>query len=174
MAPHNRELLTLLLYATRSAALSESQRQAEIATLRSRHAHTGQATDTLKLAILSMVPTSSYRDDAFARRLLLPLVTDDVTPIATTTHFAEFLLQQLDARRCECVPDRALSDALGRETQRGQELERELQSMETSLEKERAARDKLHDELAILQDQLDALKQVEETLIQQDNAGETP
>lgn len=157
----------LVAYANGLRALDAAALDAEYREVEERFARTHDPRDRLRLAILLMEPGASFRDVDRARALLEDYLTDSASYVNGFAYrdVAFFLLRFPGSMQQAGVSQTSVSRQLDAERARSIILSRRVESLQAELARIRTERVKL-------QEQVEALKSIEETLRARGQAGE--
>ena len=166
MAP-GEDRADLFAYASSLRSLGREQLDEEYRRVNGRLARAPNGGDQLRLAILLMEPRASFRDLERARGILEDYLADSWAGEAVPRYHdvALFLLRYSEQIQQASVVETGMSRQLDAERSRRESLARRVESLQAELERLRAERVKL-------EEQVEALKNIEETLRTRDQAGE--
>jgi hypothetical protein len=159
------ELASLARYGNRVRQSSAVELEREYRELLTQMTTSSAPGTRLRLALLLSVPDAEFHDRDEALRMLTDLVAAPEGEPRATQDFAELLYSLLNERTCVTAPDRPLAELLIAERERNRRLGTELDATRATLAAERAHRE-------TLQGQLDALKSLEERLLDGERASE--
>jgi len=163
--PEERELIQLIAYAQRVAAMTAEQQRNEYNASNQAFTNDKDTLSRMRLALLLATPGTSVHDAARAASLLEPMAapSDWAGPLHT---LARLLYVQINERAIEQKRANQMREQL--ETRK--EAERALrEQLDARKEAERALREQFEarkEAERTLREQLDALKEVERTIMQ--------
>jgi hypothetical protein len=160
-----RQVIQLIDYAQRVAAMTAEQQQREYSASNQDFAANKDANSRMRLALLLATPGTSIQDAARATTLLEPMATpgDAASPLRS---LARLLYAQLNERASE----QKRTSQMREQVEARKEGERILrEQLEARKEGERTLREQLEarkETERTLREQLDAMKEVERTIMQ--------
>ena len=155
----DRASTDLIRYANGLLLLDSERLGEEYGRVQKRLTESNDPSDRMRLAILLLDPNASFRDLEKARAVLEDFLTDPGTYDDSSDYraLALFLLSFTDSVKQAGASEGKLKRELESERLRRESLARRLESMDLELAAVRAER-------RILQSQVEALKNIEETL----------
>lgn len=163
----HQRVAELVTYANSIRSLDPKRLQEEYQQARARFSRTSDPGDRLRLAMLLLEPDTPFRNPEMAQTLLESYLSDSTqhTDGFGDRDFALFLLGNSRSIRRADAAESNSSQRLAAEESRRQKLARRVESLEIELEQLRIERGKLRE-------QVEALKNIEETLRTREQAGD--
>ena len=163
--PEERQVIQLINYAQRVAAMTAEQQRNEYNASNQAFARDKDAISRMRLALLLATPGASVQDPARAASLLEPMATpgDAASPLRS-------LARLLNAHLNERASEQKRANQMREQFEGRKEVERTLrEQLEARKEAERTLREQLEalkEAERTLREQLEALKEVERTIMQ--------